>query len=212
MRRIRIIGLVLVAVLAISAVAVSAASAAKLTLSEGGAALAPGDTLYAYAPPGDFSITAERPNGSLGCEFFQEAELGARVVTNSKYKDALEIRSVRGVEDGACETYAGWAEVALDGVNALELRPNGSATTGEASLSIEFEVSRATCDYSTSHLTGSNTATTNRQKLEIELGGILKLDSARGSLGREDCPKKTYFEISFPTVEGEHDELIEEQT
>jgi hypothetical protein len=208
MRRIRIIGLVLVAVLAISAVAVSAASAAKLTLSEGGATLAPGATLYAYAPLGDFSITADE---SLGCEFFQEGELYARVVTNSKDKDELEIRGVRGVEAGACRSYAGWAVVALGGINGLKLRSKGSATTGGASLSIEFEVSGVTCNYSTSHLTGSNTATTNRQKLEIELGGTLKLDSARGSVEREVCPSEAYFDISFLTVEGEHGGLIEEQ-
>jgi len=201
-----------VGVLAMGLMAAASASAAKLTLSAGGATLAPGDILYGESPVGDFSLSTFR---ELGCEFFRPAGLGAKVVTNSKDTDALE--GGLSVEVEACRSNAGWAELELFSGDGLKLRSNGYATTGGASLFIEFENSGITCDLSTSHLTGGNTATTNRQKLEIELGGTLKLKfHGAGSEERKEkrkaCPKEASFGISFPTVEGENGELIEEQT
>jgi hypothetical protein len=219
MRRVALMALT-VAVLAMSGIAAGIASAAKLTLSEGGAVLATGAFFEAY---GYNSLSVNTSLGAIECEYyFVQTHMELNVVTNSKGTDELEIGRVNGGGQEACRSFTGNAFFHLESLDGpLKLRASGKATTGAVALLIEFEhvtyqeerYSDVECFFSAKRLTGSNTATTNRQPLAIELEGQLKLDRSLSSENAKHiCPKTAELSMSFPLTENEEgEEEIEEQ-
>ena len=208
-------------VLAIGAAAASTASAARLTLSNSGATLAPADTFEVYGIDNVFVTTSK---GSLECETFQRTGLELSVVTNSKGKDELQIRRLNGGTLEPCRSFTGNADVvSISPSGPLDLRASGRATAGTVAMHIYFEhieyneerYSNVECFFSAKSLKGTNTATTTREKLRIELGATLKLDSAQSSENAKHvCPKTAEIEMSLSRTESEEgvNEAIEEQT
>jgi hypothetical protein len=223
MKRIGIVALALGATLAMSAMATGTASATKLTLSEGGAALLPAKTFEAFGQDRNLFVTTSL--GPLECRrLIGENGLEASVVSNSKATDELQItRLFEGEEEESCESYTGNARFYLESLTGpLKLRANGRATSGPVELYIEYEhvtVGEETygaveCYFSSGRLTGTNTATATKQRLEIELEGKLALDRHKGFDAKRLCPKTAEMSISLPFTENEEGEreVIEEQT
>ncbi|HTW42918.1 MAG TPA: hypothetical protein VMD79_11450 [Solirubrobacteraceae bacterium] len=214
MHRKAIAGVALAVLLAINAAAVSTASAAtKLTLSENGAALAPGTIFEGY---GSFGVVTSEGVCSSGGD-----SLEVSVVTNSKRKDELAIYNYNA-EFETCESDTGNAVGGLRSLGGtLDLGANGKVSGGPVALVIGFEhieykdrrYEDVECWYVGKRLTGTSTATTSRQKLSIELEGEVKLDPSLSSpKAKHLCPKTAEWGLSLPVTENEEGELIEEQT
>lgn len=220
MRRIEALGVALVATLAIGAVAASTASATKLILSKGGATLAPGE--YVEFSGGYNNLEVTTSLGGLECEDFARTGFEASVATNSKGADVLETDRPFGASM-ACRSYTGNASVFLASIGGpLRLRANGKATAGQASMKIEFEYVEykdglyhlVECFYAHGALSGANTATSVREKLEVQLSGGLKLDSSRSSSkAKHLCPKAAGITLHLPFAFDEEGEagFVEEQ-
>lgn len=209
----------LVSVFALGATA-SAASAAKLTLSQGGVALAPGQAVFAE----DGQIQVNTSDGPLECPFGAlEANLELSVVTNSRGKDELEVNRFHERELGSCRSFTGNSEARLGSVGSfLKLDADGTALTGlYPTLTLLFEheeyaglrYTDIECTYRRERLRGTNTATPALQRLQIDVGGKLTLHLPLSSpKARRLCPSDAEVSVSFPFIEGETGELIEEQT
>jgi hypothetical protein len=214
MRRIKVAGLALVAVLAAGAMATDTASAAKLTLSEGGVALLPGDYFEMW---GTENLQVSTSEGSPECND-PSTGLEVSVLTNSKNTDELRIEHLFGTEL-VCRSDFGNTYVYLRSLgNTLKLRSNGKASSGEVALDIVYEqieyheqrYEGVTCSFPGKHLTGTNTASTSRQRLEVQLGGELRLDSAGSSENAKHlCPKTADIDLSLPKNEN-HSEAFGE--
>jgi hypothetical protein len=220
MRRIKVVGLAVIAVLAMSVTTTGAASAAKLTLSEGGVALAPGDYFELW---GSNNLGVSTSDESIECPDDPYTGLDVNVLTSSKGMDELEIESMFGT-GLACRSEFGNADVYLGSIGkTLKLRSNGKASSGAASMSIDYEwveyheqrYDDVSCSFTAKRLTGSNTATASRQGLEVGLGGEFRLESASSSdseHAKRLCPKTAGLELSLPNTEGETGGEVEEQT
>jgi hypothetical protein len=221
MHRMTIVGVALVAMLAVGAAAASTASATKLTLSRNGTALAPGEAIEFTGGYDNFEVTTSR--GSLKCEDFEQTGFEVSVITNSKGVDELEMGRLFGERAGPCKSFTGNAFINLASIGGpLKLRANGKATAGQTSLVVEFEhleyqgvpYHDVECVYAHGMLTGTNTATPVREKLEVQLEAGLKLDGSRGSVNAKHiCPKTAGFSLGLPDAFNEEGgrAFIEEQ-
>ena len=195
------------ATLAMSAIATASASAAKLTLSESGLALGFEHGMEAYG----HGFYAETPDGEIDCGGFDEDGFDAYVVTNSKATDELHVYNFV-LSGESCESPRGHAFPDLYPQGPLELRANGKATLGPAVLAITFELSDERSSYGTKMLRGTNTATSTRGPLQLEIDQTLKLQRSESP---KTCPKQAtmHFETSY--INGEAgataEEPIEEQ-
>jgi hypothetical protein len=218
MRRIKVAGLALVAVLATGAMATDTASAAKLTLSEGGVALLPGDYFEMW---GSENLQISTAEGSPECND-PITGLEVSVLSNSKNTDELRIEDLFGTEL-VCRSGFGNTYVYLRSLgNPLKLRSNGKASSGEVALDIVYEqieyhgerYEGVSCSFPGKHLSGTNTATTGRQRLEVHLEGALRLDTAGSSENaRHRCPKTADIDLSLPRNENHSEAFgeVEEQ-
>jgi hypothetical protein len=218
MRRIKAMGLAVGAALAISAIATGTASAAKLTLTEGGSALAPGAF---FEIVGEGAMSFETSEGTIECDnTFESSALEVEVVTNSKGNDELRIARFSGNSEDGCESFTGNASAELNVSGPLRLRGSGRATTGPVSARIHFlhvfpEDQEADCVYTAGHFDGTNPATPTPHPLSLALAGLLKLNRADSSAeAKRLCPKTTEVELSLPDTENGalETEMIDEQT
>ncbi|HME01789.1 MAG TPA: hypothetical protein VKG38_02005 [Solirubrobacteraceae bacterium] len=201
----------LLGVLAISAIAAGPASAAKLTLSEGGVALAPASE---FLIGGRSNLEVDTSLGKLECaSAHDETGLYLADVTNSKEKDVLN-DYVFGGDVAPCQSFTGNAYVDIYSLSEhiLSLQANGEAhTTGPVAIEIGFSAlhgEQVFCHYSAKRLIGDNTATTSRQALEVGLGAKLTLSSASS---RKVCPKTAEMSFSLYETEGPMGGTVEEQ-
>lgn len=221
MRRFWSMGSAAFIALAVSAIAAGPASAAKLTLSEDGTALAPGDVFEAY---GDESPFVSTSSGEIECPYgFVRNGIELAVETNSASKDELKPLRLYGGSGEVCRSFTGNAWPSLESLGGpVTVRANNKASAGPSSLAIEFEHVTykevehygVDCVYSTKHLSGFNTATATRQPLVIELEGKLKLDRSSSSPGAEHlCPKTAEVGLRYAYTESSEREYetIEEQ-
>jgi hypothetical protein len=215
MRRFRITGLALVAVLAISAVAAATATATKLTLSEGGVALAAGSTFEVYTKE---SIAIRTSQGNFDCfveqPFVEEgAGLLLEVTTNSRPIDSLRVVQGLGFFGNAkeCRTENGFghADISL-GSGPLKLTSTGRAVEGATVLRFTFERGPEQCDFK-GPFKGTVNATPTREPLEIEYSGKLGFDKKLRNDPR--CPTFVEMTVSYPLSRKEEFEKgqIEEQ-
>lgn len=223
MSRLTVAGALLGLLLVLGATA-SGASAAKLTLSEGGVALAPGAPIY--AEEGDIQVYTS--DGPIACSPDAEVELYLGVVTNSKGTDELGLKRFSERQE-TCRSFTGNAEVLLDGLGSfLKVNANGKATVGSnptLTLFFEHEEYGGTryegidCNYRRGALRGTSTATATRQALQITLEGALSLHDAFFDNGAAElskakahhlCPAAE-LSISLGSIEGETG-VIEEST
>lgn len=223
MSRSTVAGALLVLSIALGATA-SGASAAKLTLSEGGVALAPGAPIFAEGG----SIQVFTSEGAIQCSPEPELELSFGVVTNSKGSDELGLKRLSENQE-TCRSFTGNAEVLLESLGSfLKVNAKGEATVGlHPSLTLVFEHEEYAgtryegieCDYGRERLRGTNTATPSPQALQIAFEGALSLHEAFSQFGAVPlsktkahhlCPEAE-LSISLPSIEGETG-VIEEQT
>jgi hypothetical protein len=222
MSRSTVAGALLVLTLALAATA-SGASAAKLTLSEGGVALAPGASVFAE----EGRIQVFTSEGAIQCNPEPELELYLAVVTNSKGSDELGLKGLSERQE-FCRSFTGNAEVLLGSLGSfLKVNVKGQATVGlHPSLTLVFEHEEYAdrryegieCDYGRERLHGTNTATPGAQALQIALEGPLSLHSASSQFGAVSLSKATAHHlcpeaevsISLPLIDGEHG-VVEEQ-
>lgn len=221
MSRSTVAGALLVLSLALGASA-SGASAAKLTLSEGGVALAPGSPVFAE----EGRIQVFTSEGAIECSPEPELEVFFRVVTNSKGSDELGIERLSESQE-TCRSFTGNAEVLLQSLGSfLKLNAKGQASFGlHPSLTLVFEHEEYAgtryegieCDYGRERLRGTNTATPSPQALQIAFEGALSLHEAFSRNGAVQlskakahhlCPEAE-LNVSFPSIENG---AIEEQT
>jgi hypothetical protein len=208
LHRTRIAICALTMLLAIGAVATSTASAKGLVLSEEGIALAPGAGFDLY---GEENFEVGTSAGYVSCEEGgHRNDLDVGVLTNSKAKDELQIDD-SDLYAERCESFTGNAGVSGSIEGPLELRRNGTTSTGPVGLRIDFErlvynggTREAECGYTRKSLKGTNTATSTSQALEVELRGTLKFDaSLSGFEAKRYCPKQAslvlYLESSEAT-------------
>ena len=126
MSRSTVAGALVVLLLALGATA-SGASAAKLTLSDGGVALAPGAPIYTDHG----SIRVYTSEGSIACSPEPEVELDLGVVTNSKGSDELGLEGGLRESQETCRSFTGNADVFLDSLGSfLKVNAKGHATVG----------------------------------------------------------------------------------
>jgi hypothetical protein len=213
-----IASLAVVALMAVGASTATTASAKRLVLSEDGIALAPGGAVEPY---GVDNLDVTLSTGRVECEDrFHETGLRASVSTNSLPRDELQIDRVLGGDQEPCHSEGrGNAAIVLEEIaGPLKLRATGKASTGPASVLVEYEHVKYQevaygdfeCFYGRKALQGGNTATVARQKLELELGGKLALDVTRSSVNaRHICSKTADMTLSLDSYE---DGVIEEQT
>jgi hypothetical protein len=221
--RIATAGIALVMLLAISVAAAGTASAARLTLIEEGTAgtpLAPGDFLEARGEQAEVYLSPAGGHegvGYLGC-YKAGRVIEGYVVTNSKRHDEIEL-SGRELE-AYCNYDTSNTGYRVSG--PLILRANGKATAGSVHLSIYFNFlfyhgqrwEAVLCEYSGRKMTGTDTATTTREYLEIELKGKLRREG--NSFKTKSCPITGEISLSVSEVVywNENGEAIavEEQT
>ncbi len=223
MSRSTVAGALLVLSIALGATA-SGASAAKLTLSEGGVALAPGASISAE----EGHIQVFTSEGSIECNPEPEIELSLGVVTNSKGSDELGLEGLFERQQ-TCRSFTGNAEVLLQSLGSfLKVNVKGQTTVGlHPTLTLVFEHEEYAgtryegieCHYGRERLHGTNTATPSPQALQIALGDPVSLHSAFSRYGAVSlskanahhlCPEAE-LSISLPIINGEHG-VIEEQT
>jgi hypothetical protein len=208
----------LLCVLALGATA-GEASAARLTLSEGGVALAPGDRMYAE----EGRIEVNTSAGPIECPFSPlQVALYLSVVTNSKGKDELEINGLHERQFEPCRSFTGNTDVVLRSLGSfVKLDAEGNATAGwNPTLELLFEheehqggrYENVECLYRRERLPGTSTATPSPQALQLEFDGVLPLRPALSSAKARDlCPAEAEPNISWPYIEGEPG-IIEEHT
>jgi hypothetical protein len=205
----------LLLVLAVGA-APAGASAAKLTLSEGGVALVPGQNVYGE----EGQLYVEPSQGWVECSFGPEVELYSSLATNSKASDELRVTGVHERE-AECRSYTGNVEVALDSLGStLKINTKGKATVGQdPTLELLFEHvlyqgnfhPNISCVYQRGSLHGTSTATPTREPLQIGLEGTLSLRAASSSPeAHRLCPADAEVSVAF-AMDGETG-AIEEQT
>jgi len=191
-------------VMVMSATATGTASAAKLTLSEGGVVLGPEHDLEALGS----NFYVETPAGEISCDRLGDG-LTSYVVTNSSATDELEVlETFLDGEGEHCTSFRGNAFPDLY-TERLKLRANGKATLGAAVLLIIFELHDEDCYYHTKMLKGTNTATPTLGPLRLEFNQELKLNKSESA---KTCPKEAKMYFDLPSVFGEEEEPVEEQT
>jgi hypothetical protein len=216
MNRAVVAGTFFLLLLALGATA-SGASAAKLTLSEGGVALAPGETIYAEKG----RIEVETSNGPIECSFVPEVDLTLSVVTNSKTRDELGINRLSERQE-TCRSFTGNAEIHLESLGSfVKVTAEGKSIAGlYPTLKLLFEhveyqgtrYEGVECVYRRERLPGTNTATPNLQALQIAFEGKLRLRPLLSSAKAGHlCPAEANLSISLPLIESET-AVIEEQT
>ncbi|MHB8234029.1 MAG: hypothetical protein ACYDHT_05175 [Solirubrobacteraceae bacterium] len=222
MSRSTVAGALLVLTLALGATA-SGASAAKLTLSEGGVALAPGAPVFVE----EGRIQVFTSEGPIACSPEPEIELNLAVVTNSKGSDELGLKGLSERQE-FCRSFTGNAEVLLESLGSfLKVNAKGQASVGlHPSLTLVFEHEEYAgtryegiqCNYGRERLRGTNTATPSPQALQIAFEGALALHGAFAQFGadrlsktnaRHLCPEAE-LSVSLPSIEGETG-VIQEQ-
>jgi hypothetical protein len=215
MFRSAVAGALVLLLIAIGAAA-SSASAAKLTLSEGGVALAPGQPVYGE----EGYVTVYTSDGAIECNPEPEFELGLSVVTNSKESDELALETLFERQE-TCRSFTGNAEVLLRSLGSvLKINAKGKASVGlDPTLELFFEHveygeyfhDNVECVYRRGTLHGTSTATPSREPLQVGLEDALPLRAALSSAeARHLCPAKAELTISF-SIDGETGP-IEEQT
>lgn len=218
MRLIKTAGATLLAVLAITAATAGTASATKLTLSEGGVALAAGTLFEAY---GEENLLLDTSIGFFECVGVRsEPTFGLKleVVTNGKASDELKVLGSGGTAgSGECRGGSlGHAAVHAIVLGPLKVNAKGKATEGPVVFHIEWERGRgpegfAECYFAGRKLKGANNATMSRAPLELELGGTLKLDKSFAN--SEECPKNAQvsFGLTSTVNDEEEEDRVEEQ-
>jgi hypothetical protein len=208
MRRMTSIGLLVVSVLAMSATTASAAPIPKLTLSQAGVALAPGDTFEVF---GQNNVEVFTSIGNIECvESSLRNGLLLRDLTNSKWVDELEVVETTAFGGGECRgpEGIGEAEVNLRWGAIVKLRANGKAGTGPVSLQLVFERVPYECTFTAGQLTGSNNATSSPESLTLEYDHKLTLNKSASY--PKGCPKSAELFMFFTSNEGEEG-IIDEQ-
>jgi hypothetical protein len=208
MRRMTSLGLLVVSVLAMSATAASAAPIPKLTLSQAGVALAPGDTFEVFDQNNVEVLTSI---GNIECP--GRNGLLLRDLTNAKWVDELEVAETTFFGGGECQGPEGIGEVLVNvGWGAIvKLRANGKAGTGPVSLQLVFERAPFECTFTAGQLTGSNNATSSPESLTLEYDHKLTLNKSFSN--GSGCPKSAVLFMFFThnLVEGPGGGEIDEQ-
>lgn len=208
----------LLALLAINATAASTAWAKSLVLSVGGTVLVPTDSFESF---GEHSLAVTTSSGSVNCEnYFSRTGLEVGLLANSRASDELQIARIIGGNQEPCRSFTGNAQIDLQSLaGPLKLRANGKASAGAIALLIAFEhiefhgnhYESVDCMFAHKSVSGSNSATTVPQALEVALEATLALDVSRSSLhAKKLCPKKAEVSFTLPLTENEVGEEVEE--
>jgi hypothetical protein len=218
MRGIRIIGSALAVALIVAANVTATASAAKLTLSEGGVALAVGSR---FAISGVDNLFIETSIGDVECVDIPEGAptfgLYLEVITNAKGTDELGVLGPVRDPEGCRGGPLGHATVQAFGLGLLKVRATGQATEGPVTFRIEWErgsgpEGHAECFFESAKLKGANDATVGPQVLGVEFNEQrLKLD--RSFVNSGECPKTATMSFFLPSSlsEEREEDSIEEQ-
>jgi hypothetical protein len=219
MRLIKTASATLLAVLAMTALTTGTASATKLTLGEGGVALATGTTFEAYGEENLFLDTSIGAFECVGVPAGPTFGMKLEVATNAKAGDELKVLGSGGnAGSGQCRGGPlGHAAVQAISLGPLKLNSKGKATEGPVVFHIEWERGRgpegfAECYFAARKLKGTNNATPSSAPLQLELGGTLKLDKSFAN--SEECPKQAQvsFALASTVNDEEEEDRIEEQT
>lgn len=211
MRRIKITGVALVAVLAMCATAAGTASAAKLTLSEGGVALPVG---YRFEVFGRNNIFVHTPIGDILCNQnagFEEGYGGltVEVLTNTASTAKLRVIGAFGMLRGlpSCrDSFEGFgrAAVILEEPGVLKLTSWGKATEGPVRFLFRFERGQQ-CYFTKSRLIGTSDATATRGSLAFGFSAQ-RLHLDKGFRSSEECPTEAELSASFDSTRNEEEE------
>jgi hypothetical protein len=213
MRLIKILSLVLVVGLTMGASVTSTASAAsaRLTLSQGGVPLPPGEQLEVFGKNNlsvrDSLANIECPGQPVDAGFLLE------VATNSKTLDQANlVASGDGLFDGGhCRAERfGAAVISIIQSRPLKLRATGKATVTAIVFRMLLEQNDVECFFKGT-LKGSNNATPVKEPLEIGFSGQ-KLNRDNAFANSNLCPKSAEMTVSFDMSRTEEvEEPIEEQ-
>jgi hypothetical protein len=221
MPRIRIAFPAVLAAMILSATAATAASAERLTLSEGGLALAPGRTFEAY---GFENIRLNTSLGDVECVGVSAIQptfgVKVEVLNNSQKVDSLRVLGqIRGTAaSGACRGGAlGHAALTAVALGTLKVRAFGKATEGPVVFKVHWERGQGPegteCYFEKEEpLKGTNNATLGPEPLVIQFPQQ-PLKRSHLFVGSQECPRSATISLSFSSTFNEEEEsnLIDEQ-